>query len=251
MVFRLAAALLIGITVPSPSPTPLKTISHVRVQRVCVGLKRSIYPAVGRVLQDDKLIGQSRPFFRDYVKQTATANQGAVDLDVMRLERYIDPLVKNTQAIEALLNDPIYLPAPRSAGDRDLLDMRNQLEDVLAQQKQALDLISGFTSTQQMGELQQAGNEYQSATSGNKQSSPPPQPGPSVAPNEILSAGVPNPQQSGDPRFQATDSLEGFNPLNAFDSRMDEYQQQIAAGEDAASKTILKAVAECGGKVPQ
>lgn len=250
MLSRLVAALLIAAVAPSPGPSPLKTIERVRVQRLCVGLKRSVYPAVGRVLQNDKLIGQSRPLFRDYVKESASRNQGAVDLDVMRLERAIDPLVKNTQAIEALLNDPIYSVRVRSASDQDLLDMRAGLQEVLAQQKQALDLISGFTNTQQLGELQQEGNDYPSVSAPGRQSSPPPQPGPSVAPNELLNAGIPNPQRSSDPRYQTTDSLEGYNPLNAFDQQMDSYQQGIATSEDATSKAIFKAVSECGGKAP-
>ena len=217
---------------------------------MCTGLKRSIYPAVGRVLQNDRYIAESRPLFRDYVKQTASGARSAVDLDVMRLERYIDPLVKNTQAIEALLNDSVYPQHAESQSDRDLLDMRAHLQEVLAEQRRALDLISGFTDTQQLGELQRAGNEYQSAVGPDRQSSPPPQAAPTTEPNDLLSAGVPHPEQSSDPRFLQTNSLEGYNPLNAFDQQMDFYQQQISASEDNASKIILKVVPECGGRAP-
>lgn len=250
MVLRLGAALALALLVPSPSPTPLKTITHVRAQRLCTGLKRSVYPAVGHILQNDKLIAQSRPLFQDYVKQSAMHDQGSVDLDVMRLERYITPLVQSTQAIESLLNDSVYPARPQNQSDQDLLDMRDRLQAVLAEQKQALDLISGFTDTQQLGELQQEGNEYQSAAAPNRQTSPPPQGAPTEPPNDILNAGIPNPQRSSDPRFSPTNSLEGFNPLNAFDQRMNEFQQQITSSENDASKAIFKAVAECGGTVP-
>jgi len=249
MVSRIAAILLAALALPSPSPSPLKTITHVRAVRLCSGLKRVVYPAVGRVLQNDRYIAQSRPLFRDYVKQSATGNHAGVDLDVMRLERYITPLVKNTQAIEALLNDPVFPVHPQSQSDTDLLAMRTALEDVLAEQKQALDLISGFTDTQQLGELQQAGSEYQ-AIGANPQHTTPPQPAPTQEPNEILNAGIPDPQRSFDPRYATTNSLEGFNPLNAFDSRMDEFQQHITVSENQASTAIFKAVPECGGKVP-
>ena len=245
-----AALLAAVLTSPTPAPTPLKTISHLHVLRMCTGLRRSIYPAVGRVLQNDKVIADSRPLFQDYVKQSATNTQAAVDLDVVRLERLIDPLVKNTQAIERLLNDPIYPLHAASQSEQDLLDMRTHLQDVLAQQKRALDLVSGFVDTQQMGELQNAGHEFDSATAPDKQSSPPPQAAPTTAPNDILSAGIPNPQRSNDPRFTPTDSLEGYNPLNGFDQQMGSYQQTIAASEDAASKIIFKVVPECGGHVP-
>jgi hypothetical protein len=248
MLLRLAVSFLIALALPSPSPTPLKTITHVRAQRLCTGLKRSVYPAVGRVLQDDKLIADSRPLFRDYVKESATGNKSAVDLDVMRLERYITPLVQNTQAIEAALNDPVFPAHAQSQSDQDLLDMRTRLQEVLAEQKQALDLISGFTDTQQLGELQQEGSEDQNAAS--PRQTAPPQGAPTEAPNEILNAGIPNPQRSSDPRYMTTNSLEGFNPLNAFDQQMDQYQQQITSSENDTSQTIFKAVAECGGKAP-
>lgn len=247
---RIAVVLLAGLLLPSPSPTPLKTITHLHVQRLCVGLKRSVYPAVGHLLDNDKILVQSRPLFRDYVKQSAEGNHSGVDLDVMRLERYITPLVSSTQAIETLLNDPVYPAQPQSQADRDLLEMRTRVSDVLAQQKQALDLISGFTDTQQLGELQQESTGDQSVNAAAGKQSPEPAAAPTEAPNEILNAGIPDPQRSYDPRYTTTNSLEGFNPLNAFDSQMDQYQQQIAASENDASKAILKAVAECGGKVP-
>ncbi len=168
MVSRPAAALLIALAVPSPSPTPLKTITHVRAQRLCIGLKRAVYPAVGRVLQDDQLIAQSRPFFRDYVKQSASGNHSGVDLDVARLERYITPLVQNTKDAESYLNDSVFPRVPASSGDRDLLAIRHELQEAIAQQKLALNLIGGFTDTQQLGELQQEGEEYPSAPEGER-----------------------------------------------------------------------------------
>src|SRR5579871_1658743 len=113
MVLALAAFALAALSTPSPAPTPLKTITHLRAQRLCAGLRRSVYPAVGHILQNDKLIAQSRPFFRDYVKQSASGNRAGVDLDVVRLESYITPLVQSTQAIEALLNDPVYPAHPQ------------------------------------------------------------------------------------------------------------------------------------------
>lgn len=248
MVYRHAAALLIALAVPSPSPTPLKTITHVRAQPLCIGLKRSVYPAVGRVLNNDRLIAQSRPFFRDYVKQSASGNQAGADLDVARLERYITPLVQNTKDAETFLDDSIFRRVPNSSDAGDLPAIRSQLQDVIAEQKQALNLISGFTGTQQLGELQQEDNP--SPASGEVRNSPPPQPAPSESPNEILNAGIPDPQRSLDPRFSTTNSLEGYNPLNRFDQQMDAYQQQISATEDGVSKAIFKAVAACGGKAP-
>lgn len=251
---------------PKPTATPpLKTISHVYAKRLCTGLRRSIGPAVGRVLQNDRVIATSRPLFQSFVKNTSTGSQGATDMDVMRLERLVDPLVKNTEAIEKLLNDTVYPRKPQSDEDRQLLAMRAHLETVLAQQKQALDLISGFVDTQNMAELQAAGKEYQgaisgsdtrngaSANAGGTNNSQTPQTSPTAAPAPILNAGLNqqnDPTRKQDPRFSNTGSQLGYNPLNAFDQQMGDYQQQIVQSENKVSEAIFKALPACGGQVP-
>jgi hypothetical protein len=238
----------------------LKTIKHVYATRLCTGLRRSIGPAVARVLQNDQVIAASRPLFQDYVRSNSTGSGGAVDMDVLRLENLITPLVQNTEQIEHLLNDSIYPRRPQSDTDRDLLRMREHLASVLAQQKQALDLISGFVDTQQMGELKAAGNDYNKAITGtgttnsSDSNNAPPVTSPTTAPADILNAGVNNPQNDPamkyDPRFQPTGSQVGYNPLNVFDQQMNEYQQTISQSETLASQAIFKAVPQCGGQAP-
>jgi hypothetical protein len=264
----LAALFALGIgpapaaTVPLPTPTatPLKTIKHVYATRLCTALRRSIAPAVGHVLQNDRAIATSRPLFQDYVKTTADGSQAATDLDVMRLERLIDPLVKNTQAIEKLLKDPVYPRRPQSDSDKQLLIIRAQLASVLDQQKRALDLVSGFVDTQQLGELQASGHEYDNAINNNGQanrngtSSNHPNLSPTAPPADILNAGVTNSNndiaRKYDPRYTNTGSQVGYNPLNVFDQQMGIYQTDISRTEDLASQSILKAVPQCGGQVP-
>lgn len=241
---------------PKPAATPLKTISHVYSKRLCTALRRSIGPAVGHVLQNDRAMQISRPLFDSFVKNSNTGSQAGTDMDVMRLERLVDPMVKNTQAIEHLLNDSVYPRHPQSDEDRQVLAMRAQLEVVLAEQKHALDLISGFVDTQNMAELQAAGHEYDSAISGNdtkKNASPPPQPAPTAAAAPILNAGVSqqnDPARKYDPRFQNTGSDVGYNPLSAFGQQMYVYQQEIQAPESKVSAAIFKAIPQCGGSVP-
>lgn len=250
---------------PAPTATPLKTIKHVySSSRMCVGLRRSIGPAVGKVLQNDKSIATSRPLLQDFVKSSALGSNGGKDIAVARLEGLIGPLVKNTQSIEQLLNDPIYNRRAQNDNDKQLLQMRDQMRQVLDQQKQALDLISGFVSTEQLGELQAAGHEYDNALNGNSTPKDPnlkPQTAPTQAPAEILNAGVngstvggtnndPTGAQKNDPRYTNTNNALGYNPLNAFDQQMLAYQSQIAQSESNATLSILRAVPVCGGHVP-
>lgn len=243
---------------PKPAATPLKTISHVYAKRLCTGLRRSIAPAVGHVLQNDRLIATSRPLFVSFTKNTSTGSKGATDMDVMHLENLVTPLVKNTQEIERLLNDTVYPRHPQSDEDRQLLAMRAHLEAVLAEQKHALDLVSGFVDTQNMAELQAAGHQYDSAINGsdtrNSNNTQTPAPlSPTAAPAPILNAGIDqsnDPARKYDPRYTNTGSQVGYNPLNAFDQQMGNYQQQILVSENKVSAEIFKAIPACGGQVP-
>lgn len=246
---------------PQPTATPLKTIKHVySTTRLCTGLRRSVYPAVGRILANDKTIAQSRPLLQDFVQSANLKSEGGKDMAVERLENLVTPLVKNTQAIEQFLNDPVYAHKAQNDNDKQLLTLRAQLKQVLESQKQALDLVSGFVQTEQLGQLRAAGHEYDTAISGNDtthqqpgQQQNQPSTSPTTAPAEILNAGVGSsndPARKNDPRFQTTDSALGYNPLNAFDQQMLNYQTQIAQSESHATFTIMKAVPVCGGQVP-
>jgi hypothetical protein len=182
-------------------------------------------------------------------------NKGAEDLAVSRLESLVGPLVKNTQAIDKLLNDPYAFPkVAYSDGDQKLLQMRAELQAVNTQQKRVLDVISGFVDTQQMGELQAAGHDYDSALSSNPKASGAAGPTPTPPPSDILNAGVANsgndPSRAVDPRFKNNGSVLGSNPLDAFEEAVSAYQQDIQSREQVAAKSVIEAVPLCGGQVP-
>jgi hypothetical protein len=199
--------------------------------------------------------------FKDYVANSTLGSKAGVDMDVMHMEGLIGPLVQNTQAIERYLNDPILKRRPVSDTDKQLIEMRQHLLAVLAQQKQALDLISGFVDTQQLGELQAAGNDYNKAINGSdvgsKSQGPnaasTPAVAPTTAPNEILNAGLPSSPsdpRSTDPRYSGTGNSVGYNPLKVFDQQVGVYQQGISDSENRAAQVVVKAAVECGGTVP-
>lgn len=275
MFATLFAALLLA-PVPSPAPSPLKEIGHVRSSAFCSALRHNIAPAIGHVLQNDRLIAASRPMFSQFARdhqamQTAGGSKAAEDLDVARLESLIGPMVSNAREIRRLLDDPTAFPArARSADDAQILQLRAQLASVLAQQNRVLDLISGLTDTQQMGELQQAGNDVTSqlarndvagrGTNSNDPSSPlyrqPAGGAPTSAPDSLINAGLgananPNdPERANDPTRKNIASLVGPNPFNAFPLAVTLYQKHIAGTEHAAAAVVLKAIPACGGHVP-
>lgn len=254
----LAAAL----ATPSPAATPPKTITHLHVSPLCTGLRQNIGPAIGKVLDNDKAIAASRPLLRSYVKNVATSS-ARKDLDVSRLERLIGPLVQNTNAIEKLLADPYVFPkVPISDSDKQLLAIRAYLQQVVAQQKNALDVISGFVNTEQLGDLQAAGNQYQQMLNGGTPSNAThgesaQQAGiaPTPPPSGVLNAGVgavgtANPARTNDPRFQETGNVVGHNPLDAFDQAIAQYQSELQGSEGQAADLVVKALPLCGSKAP-
>jgi hypothetical protein len=242
---------------PVATATPLRTIYHTRVSPMCTVLGKVIGPAIGKVLQSDKYIANSKPLFRDFTKASASGqSQGAQDLAVARLETLIGPLVKNTQAVDKLLNDPYAFPkVAYSDDDQKLLQMRDQLRVVNEQQKRALDVISGFVDTQQLGELQAAGHDYDAALKADASNrGQTPNPAPTEPPAPILNAGVNNesndPARAVDPRYKNTGSIVGANPLNVFENAIASYQQDIQGSEQDAAKTVVSAIPRCGGHVP-
>jgi hypothetical protein len=254
-------AMAVSLATPAPAATPLKTIKHIYVSPLCTGLRQNIGPAIGKVLQNDNTIAQSRPLLRGYVKATAT-NGISKDMQVSRVERLITPLVQNTAAIEKLLNDPFVFPKRAiSDGDRQLLEIRAYLQQVVTEQKRALDVISGFVDTEQFGQIQAAGSEALKLTQSHEM--PNAQGGhstgsaqsagaaPTPPPSEILNAGVRNtPQQASDPALQNTDMVIGHNPLDVFDNAIGQYQQMLQASEGRAADLVVKALPLCGGHVP-
>jgi hypothetical protein len=189
------------------------------------------------------------------VKAAATRqNQAAQDMAVMHLEQLITPLVKNTQAVDDLLNNPYAFPkSARSDDDKRLLQMRAQLQAVNDQQKRALDVISGFVDTQQLGELQAEGHDYDNAINNTGTKSTPPPAAPTSAPNEVLNAGLStagDPTRQMDPRYLNSDSTLSNNPLNVFGNAIASYQQEIQGTEQQAAKSVIQAVPLCGGAVP-
>jgi hypothetical protein len=273
MKYRLTAAVLLGAlallsaarTPPARStttlaaPTPLKVIKHVySYGRLCTAMRRSVGPALLQIMSADHTIAASRPLFQGFAKDQSTGSQAGADMDVERLDQMVDPLVKNTRITEDLLNDPLYAQKAQEPQDKQLAKIRAYLAAVLEEQKKALDLVSGFVDTENMGELQAKGHEYDrslnasSSTTANDPNMKPQATSPTAAPAPVLNAGLSHANDPGyqnDPRFRNTGSTVGYNPLDAFDRQMASYQQTIGHFETLASNEIVHAVPECAGRI--
>ncbi len=170
----LIAAVLIGaLTAATPTPMPiptapsLPTIYHSMTRPLCSSLQDRIKPALGMMIENDRTIAKSKPYFQDYIQRSFDQSDAGQNMAVMHLESLVTPLVKNTLAVQKLLEDPSVFPAvARSADDQRLLDIKVKMLRALAAQEAALDIINGFVTTQQLGQMQHEGFGYISAITG-------------------------------------------------------------------------------------
>ena len=242
-------ALLLGVTVaaspaPSPAPlTPLKVIGSVRSTPFCTALHETIGPAIAAVLSNDDLIASSKPAFATlYHDDVLSRSEARAHLDLNRLESLITPIVANVKRVDALL--------AAKPNDPKLQAMRDKLQAVLVQQKESLNVISGFVATEQLGEIQSAGTPegWTSAFSASPQTHT--QPGPAQAPppaaKNLFSAGVHNANAGPrDPRYDAATVGPTYDPFAPLVSQIQAQRLAAQTSESAAAQLVTDALKLC------
>ncbi len=240
-------ALLLGVTVaaspaPSPAPlTPLKVIGSVRSTPFCTTLHETIGPAIAAVLSNDDLIASSKPAFATLYRDDVLArSQARAHLDLNRLESLITPIAANVKRVDALLagkpNDP------------KLQAMRDKLQAVLAQQKESLNVISGFVATEQLGEMELGGppDNWANVFGAKRQTSA--RPGPDLAQppaaKNLFAAGLPS-LKTQDPRYNAKTVGATYDPFDPLVTQIQEQRFAAQASESAAAQLVADAVKLC------
>jgi hypothetical protein len=268
-------------TIATPAPknaTPPPQIYHIITRPLCSELHKHIAPAIGMMLQNDQNIKKSPDLFSRYNRDalngpdnsvsngsglnsgpvmsgesgngTLTASQSMV---LLGMENLVSPIANNIIATQKMLNTPALAHGTGNVeDDKQLQDIRAKLLKALATQNAALDIISGFVATQQMGDLQHAGQEYISATTQGEQlgknTGATPTPNPlMVDPNQ---AGLPpNPY---DLNLAAIPGLTlGYNPVTRLLDALHWTIQETATRENDAAKTVMNSAAECAASAPK
>jgi hypothetical protein len=265
----LSAALVLALAVaaaPSPSKTPhpaakatagpkLATpppeISHVVSRPFCTALRRNIGPAIGAILQNDGVIAQAPPLFKDFniFNGNGDTSDPSKQMTLMKMENTVGPQVNNIAAVEKYLHDDaVFHDPPRSADEKRLLEMRDRLEDVLAMQKASLDITNGFVTTQQLGDIQHAGEGIVSAINGDVKPGTAGMATPTPNPfyQDANAAGLPQ-----DSHFFNAATVPGltlgYNPLTRLLEGLQWTRKEAKSYEDAAAKPVIQAIGQCGG----
>lgn len=245
------------------APTPPPTIYHIVTRPLCSQLHERIKPAIGMMLQNDTAIKKSPDLFRKYNEGTLygsdaggarngldgdpeTGSNASQNIALLGMENLIRPIANNIIAIQTMLDSPqLRVGTGRPEDDKRLHEMRERLLKALAAQNASLDIISGFVDTQQMADLQHAGEAYIASIGGSdlqhgRQATPSPNP---LTSNPNYAGLPPNPYAI-DPATIPGLTL-GYNPITRLLDALTWTMNQTQTRENEAAKAVMAGAAIC------
>jgi hypothetical protein len=247
-------ALLLAAATPAPAPKPTPTnpfnlqpipvaslpplIGTTRSKPVCTAIRRAVAPAVAAAMKNDQTYGVLRKTIFDYV---AKDSEPARDLHLMQMDRTVDGMVKNVDAIEEALKSPVLEP-PASAKPEDakmIRDLKKSLGGLLIAQKSELNTMSGFVETERMRRFGQLSESELNMQRSNI---------PAVAPGGVMPSPVPVSgflRESGNSLTPAHQTPNGLRDAHLLDRDLGDIANWVSRIEEAASKVIIPAANSC------
>ena len=245
---------------PSPSPAPLKTITHVHSTPFCTALRENIGHAVAALITNKTVIGDGKSILLKMAKDQVSAGQPGMvlDIDMVRVDRVVGAMVKNLAATDAALNDLKRIPAvPKTDEERRLAAMRDQLRAVEKRQEFVLNVFSGMYESYSSNELMEKKDLMAGAT-GPDSAAPPdlsehggPDMGAPVVLPPLRSDAAPSPPPGPAPNVTPTPipvqymGLTGNTSFAGIFNGITTDQLYEEALESQAAKTILQYTDEC------
>jgi hypothetical protein len=147
MFLALVLAATTAATPPPPSLASLRVIANVRSTPFCSAMHARVGPAIAALLENDATLDQAPPAFDRMYREALLSPKWGWDqpsargiINLGNVESLIGPIADNLKLIDDLLADKAFTE-PRLAA------VKTQLEAVEAQQKAALNIISGYDAT--------------------------------------------------------------------------------------------------------
>ncbi len=134
---------------PIPVPTTLPVIGGTRSKPVCGAIRVAVAPAVKAAMKNDQTYGGLRTKIFDYVVKDS---EEARDLHLTQMDRTVDDMVKNVDAINDALKSPALDVTGTTKPDdaKTLRDLRRSLQSMANAEKTQLEVMSGFVETERM-----------------------------------------------------------------------------------------------------
>lgn len=250
--------------------TPPPQIYHIVTRPICAQLHQRIGPAIGMMLENDTMIKKGPAFFQKYNEaalygtEPSTSRKDPVASDpggggsnpaqnmaLQGMENLIRPIANNIIAIQTTLDSPeLRNGTGRPDDDQRLHEIRDKLLKALAAQNASLDIISGFVDTQQMADLQHAGEAYISSIASpdtNRSVSSPPPVNPYASSTNY--AGLPPNPYTIDLATVPGLTL-GYNPVTRLVDALQWTMDAAATRENDAAKAVMSSASLCSSVVP-
>ena len=214
------------------------------------------------MLQNDHTIAKAPPIFGDYLRTAFKSSRGSVGQDVtdydspgrtmslQRMELLVTPIAQNVLSIQNILeHSSLANSTGEKVDDKALQAARQAMEQAVGAQSTSLDLINGFVTTQQLGDIQHSGQEYINDLNRTD-----------IAPNTVsqMATPTPGPFQNPDPiglqnpnpyEIDPTDvpGLQlGYNPVSLVAHGLGWVQDETAKREQAVAASIGHIATICG-----
>jgi len=261
--------MLTGVLALGASPSPPPTIYQVVTRPLCAQLHDRIAPAIGMMLQNDSTIRKGPDYFKEYNTGSlygsgpstksdpvnsdpgSGTSNSSQNIALLGMENLIRPIANNIIAIQTLLDSPqLTQGTGQKDDDKRLGEIRAKLLHALAAQSASLDIISGFVDTQQMADLQHAGEGYISSISSpdsRNASISTPAPNPLEA-NPNYAGLAPNPYAI-DPASIPGLTL-GYNPVTRLQGALTWTISEAQTRENEAAKAVMASAVLCGNAQP-
>ena len=266
---RVVVALMVVTFAVGATPTPPPQIYHIVTRPLCAELHEHVAPAISMMLQNDTTIKKGPELFRQYNDATLYGNDAGAagqndpvagdpggssntsqNLALLGMENLIRPIANNIIAIQTVLDSPqLRNGTGRPEDDQHLQEIREKLLKALATQNASLDIISGFVDTQQMANLQHAGEAYISSLTKPDTTTAAATPGPV---NPLQS----NPNYAGLPPNPYDIDLAtipgltlGYNPVTRLLEALRWTIDATATSENDAAKAVMSSAALCSNAV--
>ena len=218
--------ILVAFLLAAPSPAPSAAPSH----EACTTLRENVRTALAGLMKDDQIIEAGRKAYQKMASDR-TANTRDVAIDRLYVENAVTAMVHNLALVDEQLADPTRFPTDTAtSAARSTLAMKAQLTAIAAQQKKALDLLSGALETSNF-------NTMQNPTDGD---------GPTVAHNRSSLSGAPGELQNPNSNLDMSSGTPDDSVADAISSQ----QAQIQELESKAATTVMAAAAACNRVSP-
>ncbi|HEY4441081.1 MAG TPA: hypothetical protein VGN14_11550 [Candidatus Elarobacter sp.] len=247
-----AAAMLVlaaatAAPAPTSSPAPLREIGRVRSRTLCATLRENIAPTLLKVMEADVKIAAGANAFASMSNHQIMHDRGRMQFDRMALGNAVMGLARSIIEAERLLEDKHRFPAAPSTDDeRDAAAMKSQIEAVLAQQKAALNVMSGVYETELMGQMQKDLPDTIKDATAQTESHPrfaDTDDGVSYLGRTGLAAASPPPKSP--PSMGPTHALIGATIYGGSASSLVASSKRIEGVESLAAAAVMNAAADC------